>query len=180
MARAGAGYGFHVTGLTHDEHGYPAMNVETQQKLVRRLLGKIRHNAEGLVRYEENFLEDAEVIVVAYGITARVALRAVQMARERGVAAGLLRPVVVWPFPERRLREIAARPGLAGFVVPEMNYGQIVLEVERCVAGRAPTVLLPHAGGTVHRPEEILDVILQVATGRAPSACTGALAGASR
>jgi len=180
MVRAGAGYGFHVTGLTHDEHGYPAMNVETQHKLVGRLVGKIRDNAEAIVRYEENFLEDAEVIVVAYGITARVALRAVQMARERGVAAGLLRPVVVWPFPERRIREIAARPGLAGFVVPEMNYGQMVREVERCVAGRAPTVLLPHAGGTVHQPEAILDVILQVEAGRVSSASAGALAGASR
>ena len=88
--------------------------------------------------------------------------RSVQMARERGVAAGLFRPVVVWPFPERRIRELAARPGVLGFVVPEMNYGQIALEVERCAAGRAPTVLLPHAGGTVHRPEEVLEAILKL------------------
>ncbi len=162
MARAGAGYHFHITGLTHDERGYPAMTVETQQKLVRRLVGKIRDNAEAIARYQESFLDDAEVFVVAYGITARVALRAVQMARERGVAAGLLRPVVVWPFPERRIRELAARPGVRGFVVPEMNYGQIALEVERCAAGRAPTVLLPHAGGAVHRPEEVLEAILKL------------------
>ena len=163
MVRTGRGHHFHTTGLTHDEHGYPAMNAETQQKLIRRLVEKIRKNADRIVRYEENFLDDAELIVVAYGITARVALRAVQMARERGVAAGLLRLIVAWPFPEKRIRELAARPGMLGFVVPELNLGQMALEVERCAAGRVPTVLLPHGGGTVHRPEEVLETILQTA-----------------
>jgi 2-oxoglutarate ferredoxin oxidoreductase subunit alpha len=160
MARTGRGYRFHITGLTHDERGYPAMNVEAQQKLVRRLVEKIRLHAEEIARWEEVELDDAEVIVVAYGITARVALRAVQMARDVGVAAGLLRPVVVWPFPAKRIAELAARPGTQKFVVPEMNLGQMVLEVERAVGGRVPAISLPHAGGTVHRPEEILEGIL--------------------
>jgi 2-oxoglutarate ferredoxin oxidoreductase subunit alpha len=165
MARAGEGYRFHVTGLTHDERGYPAGSgvvVETQQKLVRRLVEKIRANAEKICRWEEQNLESAEVIVVAYGITARVALRAVQMAREQGVRAGLLRPQVVWPFPERRLRELAAGDGVRGFVVPELNMGQMALEVERIAGGRVPTVCVPHAGGTVHKPEQILEAILKV------------------
>jgi len=160
MVKAGEGYRIHITGLTHDERGYPAITVEAQQKLVRRLVDKIRHNAHAIVRCEEHQLEDAEVVVVAYGITSRVALRAVQMAREQGIAAGLLRPVVIWPFPEKRVRELATRA--RAFVVPEMNYGQLVLEVERCVAGRAPTTLVPHMGGTVHRPEEILKAILDL------------------
>lgn len=158
MVRAGRGYRFHITGLTHDDRGYPAMNAEAQKKLIVRLIEKIRENAGAIVRYEEKLIEDAEVIVVAYGITARVAERAVEMARERGVAAGLFRPVVVWPFPEKRIRELAARA--RAFVVAEMNCGQIALEVERLVAGRAPTVLVPQAGGAVHHPEEILDAIL--------------------
>jgi 2-oxoglutarate ferredoxin oxidoreductase subunit alpha len=158
MVRAGEGYRFHITGLTHDEHGYPAMTVEAQGRLVRRLVEKIRRNAEAIVRSEESLIDDAEVVVVAYGITARVALRAVQMARERGVAVGLLRPVVVWPFPEKRIRELA--PRARAFVVAEMNLGQMVLEVERSVAGRAPVVLVGHGGGTVHHPEEILEAIL--------------------
>ncbi len=161
MVRAGEGYRFHITGLTHDERGYPAMTVEAQQKLVRRLVEKIRGHADDIVRCEEVLLEDAEVIVVAYGITARVALRAVQMARARGIAAGLLRPVVVWPFPEKRIRELAARSGTSRFVVAEMNLGQMALEVERLAAGRVPTVLVPHAGGTVHNPEEILAAIVE-------------------
>jgi len=173
IARAGDGHRFHITGLTHDEQGYPAMNVNAQQQLIHRLIGKIRDNAGKIARNEEHFLDDADVVVVAYGITARVALRAVQMAREQGVKAGLLRPVVVWPFPLARIRELAARPSLAGFVVPEMNCGQMVLEVERAVAGRAPVALLSHAGGTVHRPEDILAAILDSAAAGSARRSTG-------
>ena len=163
MVRAGEGYRFHMTGVTHDEHGYLSANAETQQKLVRRLVHKIRDYVAEISKYEETEIEDAEVVIVAYGITARVALRAVQLARQRGIRVGLLRPQVIWPFPEARIRELAARPGICGFVVPELNLGQIVREVERCVAGRAPTVLLSHAGGAVHHPEEIFDAVRKLA-----------------
>jgi len=163
MARAGDGYRFHISGVTHDERGYLAANAPTQQTLVRRLVDKIRNHTDEIVRYEETLVEDAEIVLFAYGITARVALRALQMAREQGIRAGLLRPLVVWPFPEKRIRELAARAGMAGFVVPELNLGQMVLEVERCAAGRVPTRLVPHAGGTVHHPEEILEAIAEVA-----------------
>lgn len=162
MVKAGDGYHFHVTGLTHDEHGYPAMNAGAQHELVQRQIEKIRGNADAISHMEEHFIEDAEIVVVAYGITARVALKAVQMARERGIAAGLLRRLVVWPFPEKRIRELAGQPRLAGFIVPEMNYGQIVLEVERCAAGHGPTLSLPHTGGAVHLPEDILAKILEL------------------
>jgi 2-oxoglutarate ferredoxin oxidoreductase subunit alpha len=164
MVQAGEGYHVHITGLTHDERGYPAMNAETQKKLVGRLVGKIKNNADAILRYEEVQTEDASVIVVAYGITSRVALRAVQMAREQGVAAGLLRLQVVWPFPEKRVRELASRDGLSGIVVPEMNLGQMVYEVERCAGSRVPVVPVTHAGGTVYHPEEILQAIVRAAT----------------
>jgi 2-oxoglutarate/2-oxoacid ferredoxin oxidoreductase subunit alpha len=160
MARAGDGYHIHVTGLTHNERGYPALNWRSQQKLVSRLVGKIRDNADRIAHCEEHMLEDAEVVLVAYGITSRVALEAVQMARRAGIRAGLLRPVVVWPFPEKRIRELAL--GAKAFVVVEMNLGQMVNEVERC-AGGTKTVLIPHAGGNVHAPDEILKVIEEVA-----------------
>ena len=93
-------------------------------------------------------------------------MRAVQMAREQGVRAGLLRPLVVWPFPEKRLRELAARTGFAGLVVAELNCGQVFYEVERLVAGRVPVLLEGHTGGTVHRPEQILDAILKCSARR--------------
>jgi 2-oxoglutarate/2-oxoacid ferredoxin oxidoreductase subunit alpha len=161
MVKAGDGYRFHITGLTHDEQGYPAMNWREQAKLVRRLVGKVRDNVDKIARYEEHDMEDAEAVVVAYGITSRVALRAVHMARAEGIRAGLLRPVVVWPFPEKRIRHLAEKA--KAFVVVEMNYGQMVYEVERCAAGKARTELLGHGGGTVHDPEEVLKLIREVA-----------------
>ena len=81
MARAGEGYRFHVTGLTHDERGYPNMGVEAQDRLVRRLLAKLKPLANGRALCEAEDLEDADVVVVSYGITSRVAQRAIQMAR---------------------------------------------------------------------------------------------------
>jgi 2-oxoglutarate ferredoxin oxidoreductase subunit alpha len=161
MARAGDGHRFHVTGLTHDERGFPAMNWRAQERLVRRLVEKIRRNSDQIVRYEERDLEGAEVVLVAYGITSRVAMRALEMAREEGLKAGLLRPIVVWPFPEKRIRELAEK--VKAFVVVEMNYGQMVYEVERCAAGKARTILVPHGGGTVHDPAAILEAIREAA-----------------
>jgi len=161
MVKAGDGYRIHVTGLTHDERGYPAMNWRGQEKLVRRLVAKIRDNIDRIVEYEEREVEDAEVVVVAYGITSRVALRALRMARAEGIRVGLHRPIVVWPFPEKRIRALAEK--VKAFVVVEMNYGQMVYEVERCAGDKARTILVPHGGGTVHNPEEILKAIREAA-----------------
>jgi len=157
MAHAGQGYRFHITGLTHDERGYPAMNPETQDRLIRRLKEKISRAAERLSIPEEEDVEDADVVVVSYGITSRVAQRAIEMARQKGLRAGKLRLIMVWPFPDKRLREIAQRAKV--FVVPELNMGQIVREVERAACGAARAISVPHAGGSVHRPEDILRAI---------------------
>lgn len=157
MAIAGEGYRFHVTGLTHDDRGYPSMTAEAQDKLVRRLVDKIRLNAKDIVRYEEMEVDDAEVIVVSYGISARIARYAVLRARGEGIKAGFLRLITVWPFAEARIRELTSK--VKSFIVPEINYGQIVREVERCAAGRAKTRLVPHMGGGVHLPETILEAI---------------------
>jgi 2-oxoglutarate ferredoxin oxidoreductase subunit alpha len=158
FARAGDGYRFHTTGLTHDERGYPVMSVECQERTVGHLVEKIRGNAEEIVRFEEDGVDGADVVVLAYGITARVARMGIRLAREEGVRVGLLRPIVIWPFPERRVREIAT--GVRAFVVPEINYGQIALEVERCSAGQASTVAVTHPGGGVHDPRSIRDAIV--------------------
>jgi 2-oxoglutarate ferredoxin oxidoreductase subunit alpha len=160
MAIAGEGYRFHVTGLTHDERGYPVMTAEAQDPLVRRLSDKIRLNRSDIVNCEEIAVEDAEVVVCAYGITARIARLAIQQARDEGIRAGLLRLVVVWPFAEDRIRELAQQ--IKAFVVPEINYGQIALEVERCAGGKARTLLVPHMGGGVHDPQAILKAIKEV------------------
>ncbi len=159
MAHAGDGYKFHVTGLTHDERGYPNMTPATQQKLVARLKSKIYDNAEKIIRYEEEAVEDAEVVVISYGITSRVAQRAIDMARGKGVKVGRLRLITAWPFPEKRIAELSAK--VKAFVVPELNLGQMVREVERAAGARAKTVHVPHAGGSVHRPEDIFKAIME-------------------
>ena len=161
MAIAGEGYRFHVTGLTHDERGYPMMNAEAQDVLIRRLVDKIRLNRKDIIKIEEVQTDDAEVIVCAYGITTRIARLAVQQAREEGIRAGLLRLITVWPFAEDRIRELSQQ--VKAFVVPEINQGQIVLEVERCAAGKANTLLVPHMGGGVHLPQTVLNSIREVA-----------------
>ncbi len=161
FARAGDGYRFHTTGLTHDERGYPVMSAEAQEVSVRRLVEKIRANAGDIVRFEELDTDGADVVVVSYGITARVARAAMDMARAQGVKVGSLRLVVVWPFPEQRIRELAKQ--VRGLVVPEINYGQMVLEVERCAAGACRVTPVPHGGGAVHDPAAIARAIVEAA-----------------
>jgi len=157
MACFGEGFSFHATGLTHDEHGYPqTQSSEVQQRLVKRLCDKIRKNADKIIRVEEVMLEDADVVVVAYGIVARAALSAVRKAREKGTKAGLLRLITLWPFPEKHVAKIAKQA--KAIVVPEMNCGQLVREVERS-AKETPVVFLSKLGEEPHTPMEILESI---------------------
>jgi 2-oxoglutarate ferredoxin oxidoreductase subunit alpha len=159
MAHAGDGYRFHITGVTHDERGYLAVTSQAQDKLVRRLCDKIRNAAGQLALVEEEGTEDADVVVVSYGITSRVAERAIRMARERGLKVGKLRLITIWPFPEHHLRALARR--VKTLVVPELNLGQMVYEVERVAGGLSRTIGVTHAGGGVHRPEDILAAIVE-------------------
>jgi 2-oxoglutarate ferredoxin oxidoreductase subunit alpha len=161
MACAGEGYRLHVTGLTHDEMGYPVITAEAQERLVRRLCDKIRRHTAEIVRVEEDGTEDAEVVVVSYGCSARSARESVQIARRNGRRVGFLRLLTVWPFAEHRIRELAEK-GVKGFVVPEVNYGQIAGEVERSALGR-DVVMVGLMGGAVHTPEIILEAIEEVA-----------------
>ena len=160
MVRAGDGYNFHITGLTHDERGYPNMTVNVQDKLVKRLCDKIK-NAPDLVLYEADGLEDADVVVVSYGITSRVAQRAIDLARSKGLKVGKLRLLIAWPFPEKLIAELA--PKVKGFVVPEINLGQMVYEVQRAANGASKVLHVSHAGGSVHDPAAILKAIQEVA-----------------
>ena len=157
MAVAGEGYHFHVTGLTHDERGYPVMTAEAQDFTVHRLVDKIKQNKNDIIKYKEIQIEDADIIICAYGISARIAQMAVKWARDEGIRAGMLQLITVWPFAEERIWELSSQA--RAFIVPEINCGQVVLEVERCAGGKARTVLVPHMGGGVHSPRDILEAI---------------------
>jgi 2-oxoglutarate ferredoxin oxidoreductase subunit alpha len=156
MAVAGTGFRFHVTGLTHDEKGYPVATREAQNKFVKRLSDKIRKNAEKIWEVEQFYMDDPEVVVVSFGITSRSSLKAVRTAREDGIKAGLMRLVTIWPFPDKIIRDAAKKAKC--FVVAEMNYGQLFYEVERCSDGKQ-VILAENLGGEAHTVEEILDKI---------------------
>jgi len=162
MAVFGQGYRFHATGLTHDERGYPdTADDSAQWPLIQRLIDKIRVNKRDIIQLEEDNLQDAEVVVCSYGISARTALWPMELARKEGIKVGLLRLITVWPFPEERVRELARK--VKAFVVPELNFGQVALEVERCAAGQAEVILVPHPGGNVHEPGKVLEALREAA-----------------
>ena len=157
MVFAGEGYHIHSSGLTHDEYGYPVITPEAQERLVQRLVRKIRDHADEIVRTEELYTEDAEVIVVSYGCSARTTREVVEGARARGMKIGMLRLITVWPFAEKRIRELAGK--VKAFVVAEINSGQIAYEVERCSQGLAKTVLAGFMGGRIFSPDELLPIV---------------------
>jgi 2-oxoglutarate ferredoxin oxidoreductase subunit alpha len=161
MTRAGEGYNVHVTGLTHDERGYPNMTPAVQDRMIRRLVSKIRDNADKICLVEQEETAGADVVVISYGITSRVAQRAVENARAEGLKVGTLRLITAWPFPEHIIRAMARN--VKGLVVPELNLGQMVREVERCAAGNCKVISVGHAGGTVHDPAQILKAIQEAA-----------------
>ena len=161
MVHAGEGYRLHYTSLTHDERGYPEMSAEAHQRLVTRLVEKIRRHTQELTLFEASQLADARVVVVAYGCTARSAQRAVREARTEGIPAGLLRFISLWPFPEAVLRDAAQ--GADALVVAEMNLGQVAREVERHVT--VPVHRVTRAGGEMMPPDPILEAIRRAANG---------------
>ncbi len=164
MATAGMGYRVHVTGLTHNERGYPmTTSPEVQEWMVRHICDKIRKNEHKIRDIEEYRMEDAEIAVVAFGIVGRSAKAAVKMARRHRIKAGLIRLKTIWPFPESYFDSMA--DSIKKFIVAEINYGQIKLEVERATHGKASVELLPKFGGAVHQPMEIYQKIKEVKNG---------------
>jgi 2-oxoglutarate ferredoxin oxidoreductase subunit alpha len=157
MAIAGEGYNIHVTGLTHDEKGYPVMTVEAQEEMMTRIMGKVSRNLHDIIQTESYRMDDAEIAVISYGVSTRTSLAAVDEAREMGIKAGLLRLITVWPFPEDQIRKLAER--VKGFVTVEINLGQIHYEVERCAAGKAPAFLVGHPGGTIIPPDRVIKTL---------------------
>jgi 2-oxoglutarate ferredoxin oxidoreductase subunit alpha len=157
MALAGEGYKIHVTGLTHDERGYPAAtDAEVQERMLSRMLRKILGRRDEIIEYEAVELKDATIILVAYGSTARAAIRALRLARERGIKVGLLRLITPWPFPDKKVSELRE----AEIIVPEVNAGQMAREVERWA--RKPVHRVNRLGGEPLHPDEILKKIEEV------------------
>ena len=135
MPLPGAGFRSHTTGLIHGENGFPTQNPEAVDRNVRRLLTKLDGHRDEIEAWQALHCDDADVLVVAIGISARAAKRAVESCRARGIRAGLFRPITLWPFPEEALRQAARRA--RAVLVPELNAGQLRLEVERILCAQA-------------------------------------------
>jgi 2-oxoglutarate ferredoxin oxidoreductase subunit alpha len=157
MVRAGDGYRIHVTGLTHDERGYPAMYAEANQWNVSKIMDKINANRKEIIQVEKSKLRGAQVVVVSYGISARTSLWPIEQARKEGIKVGYLRLVTVWPFPDDIIRKLAEK--VDAFIVPEINMGQISREVERCAEGKAKVIGVNKPGGDILDPDEVLQAI---------------------
>jgi 2-oxoglutarate ferredoxin oxidoreductase subunit alpha len=167
MAAYGEGYRFHVTGLMHDETGFPNSDPDNTQALLERLHQKVENVREEITFLEHYYLDDAEIGVVAYGITSRVALRAVRDARDKGIKAGLLDLKTIWPFPEEHVAEVSRQ--VHTILAPEMNLGQLGLEIERAAKGQAEVIGVNLASGEVLRPEDILGAIETAARPSVPA-----------
>lgn len=157
MASMGEGFRYNVTGLIHDESGFPTNSNKIAGELCTRLMKKIQDNRDDIITYEEKYLEDAEIVVLCYCGTARSVMEAVKTARKSGINVGMFRPITIWPFPEQRLKEISLKA--RHIIVAEHNYGQILLEAERIVKDNCTLSHIGKVNGDVITPKEILSVL---------------------
>ncbi|WP_416197949.1 MAG: 2-oxoacid:acceptor oxidoreductase subunit alpha [Sporanaerobacter sp.] len=160
MAAFGDGYRFHVTGLVHDQSGFPKTNPEIAENLIKRLNDKITNNVDDIVTYEEYKLDDAEIAIVAYGGTARSVKSAVNAARNENIKVGMFRPITIWPFPQKQVEELAKK--VKKIIVVEMNLGQYYLEVDRIAGKYTEVYKYGRVNGELITPEEILSKIKEV------------------
>ena len=154
MAPFGSGYRWHVTGLVHDETGFPKGTGAATKESQDRLRTKLTDNLDDIVQVENYRMEDAEFAVVAFGGAARTAYEAVDMARAEGLKVGFVRPITIWPFAEKQMQDLAGK--VKGILVQELNCGQYVLEVERAVAGKVPVSLFAKYDNESATPAELL------------------------
>jgi len=162
MASFGTGYRFHVTGLCHDETGFPTNDSVEIEKMLLRINRKMDRYRDEIVDVEAFNIEDAEIGIFAYGSCARSARRAMTLAREKGLKVGMLRPRVLWPFPDKELREMAK--SVHTIICPELNLGQLAHEVEWAVADSAKVERINLISGEPIPPTKILEKIEEVAS----------------
>ncbi len=160
MPDYGSGYRYHTTGLFHDKTGFPRGKTEDARRLMDRMTAKIEENRDDIIEVDDNLESDEDIAVVAYGSTARTAISAVSQARERGINAGWVKLKTIWPFPRDYISSLSEK--VDHIVVPELNQGQLIGEVERAVSGRAQVTGINRYDGTLIPPEEVLNHLEEV------------------
>jgi 2-oxoglutarate ferredoxin oxidoreductase subunit alpha len=157
MADFGSGYKYHVTGLVHDEFGFPSNNSKIADVQIRRLVDKVEKNKDDIVKFEEYKLDDAEVVLIAFGSTSRTAKESVDNLREEGIKAGLFRPITIWPFADKQIKEISEK--VNNIVVTEMNLGQYVNEVKRVSSDKCKVDFYGKIDGHLITPTELNEFV---------------------
>jgi 2-oxoglutarate ferredoxin oxidoreductase subunit alpha len=160
MASFGDGYRFNVTGLTHDQEGFPTSVPSEVKDKLDKLRNKISRFSDEVCKVRTEKLEDARIAIFAYGIVARAANQAIRIARERRLKVGLFQPITIWPFPDAKLREMLN--GVRKIIVAELNMGQLVHEVRRVVPDSVEVISLGRYDGEVMTPHQIYDKIREV------------------
>lgn len=161
MPAFGDGYRWHVTGLTSTEWGFPTNDAPDIDAKANRIIRKVERFRDDIVEYKEFMLDDAEIAVISYGSVSRSSLRAIKELREQGVKVGHFRPITIWPFPDKEIAALAKR--VKHIIVPELNAGQMVLEIERAVAGTCEIHKHSLINGELYKPAEIMSFIKEVA-----------------
>ena len=155
------GYPIHIDGLEHDAHGWPSFDAKTVDKMQKLRMQKIYQNLDDIIKYKEYFLDDAEILIFSFGISARSALAAVKTAREQGIKAGLFQALTVWPFPRAALQERFKKTKKV--LTVEMNMGQMKYEVERIAPDNVEKRTLLRVNGMPFSPDEVLNAIKEFA-----------------
>ena len=160
MANFGSGYRYNITGLVHDETGFPTNSTKEAAKLLDRLMAKINNNLDDILIYEEGYAQEAETLFIAFGGIVRSVKEAVAILREQGHNVGYFAPKTVWPFPEQRMQEISKNK--KNIFVAEMNLGQMIEPVNLAVEDKNIVKGINKANGEIISPEEIIESFMEV------------------
>lgn len=160
IANFSDGYRYHVTGLMHDETGFPTNSTEQTRLLMDRLMNKIDENLEDILIYEEYKVDDCEELFITFGCMSRCTKDAVDILRDKGIKAGLFTIKTVWPFPEEKVNMLSKN--VQNIYVPELNYGQMLLEVKRVANKDCNVIGINKYNGDIITPDEIVDKVMEV------------------
>jgi 2-oxoglutarate ferredoxin oxidoreductase subunit alpha len=160
MASFGDGYRFNVTGLTHDEDGFPTAHPEEIKSKLDKLRKKILRFTDEIYKIRTDYMDDSNIVIISYGTVSRSARQAIQMAREKRLKVGGIQMLTVWPFPDVKMREMLS--GVRKVIVAELNMGQLVYEVERVAPRHTEVFALNRYDSEIMTPQQILDKIREI------------------
>ncbi len=160
MASFGDGYRYNVTGLTHDQEGFPTNVASEIREKLDKLRNKIERFTGEIYKLRSEMMDDAKIAVFSYGMVARAAYQAVKMAREKRIRVGAIQPLTIWPFADNQIHDLLSN--VKKVIVAELNMGQLVHEIRRVAPRHVEVIFMGRYDGEVMTPQQILDKIKEV------------------